>query len=89
MSSITFKSVSKKFGSIQALDNLSFFVNHGSTGILGPNGSGKTTMMKILTGLLRPDSGEVLVNDIEVVKGNQRKQLKKRVKAQGQCSKYN
>lgn len=68
MSSITFKSVSKKFGSIQALDNLSFFVNHGSTGILGPNGSGKTTMMKILTGLLRPDSGEVLVNDIEVIK---------------------
>ena len=46
-----------------ALDDVSFAVDHGSTlGIIGSNGSGKSTMLKCLTGIYRPDKGSVSVN---------------------------
>jgi len=58
METILFKDVVKKYKSIIANDNLSFSVNKGEIfGLLGPNGSGKTTAIKLLTGLLYPDSG--------------------------------
>ncbi len=45
------------------LDNMSLTLDRGRiVGLLGPNGSGKTTMIKLISGLLVPDSGEVLVN---------------------------
>lgn len=50
--------LSKRFGSVQAVSNLSFAVPHGSiTGFLGPNGSGKTTTLRMLLGLVHPDAG--------------------------------
>lgn len=62
METIIFKNVVKKYNSITANDNLSFSVNKGEIfGLLGPNGSGKTTAVKILTGLLYPDSGEIRI----------------------------
>ncbi|HIE24030.1 MAG TPA: ABC transporter ATP-binding protein [Candidatus Korarchaeota archaeon] len=52
----------KRFGRIQALKGITFEVKKGSaTALLGPNGAGKTTTLKILLGLLRPDSGQVEV----------------------------
>ena len=46
-----------------ALDNVSFEVEHGSTlGLIGSNGSGKSTMLKCLTGIYRPDKGRIAVN---------------------------
>ena len=46
-----------------ALENVSFEVEHGSTlGLIGSNGSGKSTMLKCLTGIYRPDKGRVTVN---------------------------
>ena len=52
--------LTKKYGSKVALDNVSLSVPKGSiVGLLGPNGSGKTTMLKLATGLLQPTSGEV------------------------------
>lgn len=46
----------------RVLDNLSLSVKQGETyGLIGPNGAGKTTTVKILVGLMRPDSGEALV----------------------------
>ena len=54
-----FDGVSKSYGSTRALDGISFSVPEGSVcGLLGPNGSGKTTALRILLGLSRPDSGK-------------------------------
>jgi len=51
--------LSKRFGSLQAVDNVSLQIEQGHiTGFLGPNGSGKTTSLRMLCGLLTPDSGE-------------------------------
>ena len=52
-----------KYEEFWALDDVSFEVEHGSTlGIIGSNGSGKSTMLKCLTGIYRPDKGKVSIN---------------------------
>jgi len=54
--------LSKAFGQVTALDGLSFQVPAGSVlGLLGPNGSGKTTTVSILSTALRPDAGRATV----------------------------
>ena len=55
--------VSKSFGGVQALLKVSFNVDRGEVfGIIGPNGSGKTTTFKLLLGLVRPTAGAVQWN---------------------------
>jgi ABC-2 type transport system ATP-binding protein len=67
--SIGAERVSKSFGKVQALDNLSLKVDPGTVfALLGPNGSGKTTIVRILTTLLKPDSGNAHVGDFDVVR---------------------
>lgn len=54
----------KQFGSVRALDNLNLHIAPGEVhGFLGPNGAGKSTTMRVLLGLLRPDSGTVKIFD--------------------------
>ena len=66
--SIETKSLSKLFGNVTAVDNVSFSVENGEIfGFLGPNGAGKSTTMMILTTLLKPTSGQALVNEYDVV----------------------
>jgi ABC-2 type transport system ATP-binding protein len=61
---IEVKSLSKRYASTIALDNVSFSIPQGSIfGFLGPNGAGKTTLIRILTGIIIPDSGQVLINE--------------------------
>ncbi len=56
-------------GSVRALDNLNLDVEEGTVlGVLGPNGAGKTTTVRILSTLLRPDSGRATVAGIDVIK---------------------
>jgi len=60
---IDVKNLTKKFKDFIAVDNISFSVNEGEIfAFLGPNGAGKSTTIKILTTLLRPTSGDVLIN---------------------------
>lgn len=55
--------LTKRYGKVLALDNISITLNSGKiVGLLGPNGSGKTTIIKIINGLLTPDSGTVLID---------------------------
>lgn len=63
MIEITNLSKSYNKGAIKAVDDLSLTVNNGEIfGFLGPNGAGKTTTIKMMVGLLKPDSGSVLIN---------------------------
>ncbi len=56
------KGISKRFGNKYALKDIDLEIEEGRiVGLLGPNGSGKTTMMKLINGLLSPDSGEITV----------------------------
>ncbi len=62
MAELEVRSLTKRYGGTVAVDDLSFAVEAGKvTGFLGPNGAGKTTTMRALLGLLRPSSGEALV----------------------------
>ena len=58
---IEFRSVSKWYGQVIGVNNLSLRVSCGVTGLLGPNGAGKSTLLQLATGQLRPSQGEVRV----------------------------
>lgn len=65
---IEVKNLTKKFGDFTAVDNISFEVEKGEIfAFLGPNGAGKTTTIKMLTTLLRPTDGQILINGIDPV----------------------
>lgn len=66
---VKLKAVSKSFSDVQAVRNVDLEIKEGEIfGLLGPNGSGKTTTMRIMIGLLKPDSGTVRVLGQDVVK---------------------
>jgi len=67
---ISFQNVSKTYqGKVRAVDNVSFEVRPGEiVGFIGPNGSGKTTSIKMMTGILQPDSGDITIGGIDVGK---------------------
>jgi sodium transport system ATP-binding protein len=57
----------KRFGTVAAVNDVSFTAPDGSvTGLLGPNGAGKTTTLRMLYGLMTPDQGRILVDEIDV-----------------------
>jgi ABC-2 type transport system ATP-binding protein len=68
-SAIEVSGLAKNFGEVKALNGISFEVEKGTVvGLLGPNGSGKTTTVRILSTLLKPDAGSAKVSGFDVVK---------------------
>ena len=69
MKIIQVKNCDKSFGDIQALNQLNFSVKQGEIfGLLGPNGAGKSTTINLLSGLLQPDKGSILIDAIDMRK---------------------
>ncbi len=65
MSTISIQKLTKRYGSVLAVDDLSFDVRPGQvTGFLGPNGSGKTTTLRILLGLATPTAGTATIDGL-------------------------
>jgi len=61
---LTTKNLSKNWGGVKAVDELSINISKDKiTGIVGPNGSGKTTMINLLSGLFPPSSGQIIISD--------------------------
>lgn len=66
---IKFINVTKKYNDFTAVDDLSFEVKKGEiVGFIGPNGSGKTTTMKLISGIIKKTSGSIYVNDLDIEK---------------------
>jgi simple sugar transport system ATP-binding protein len=75
--SVSFRGVVKRFGTLAANDAISFDVRAGTVHVLlGENGAGKTTLLSILTGFLRADAGEVLVDGRAIEQGSPRAALR-------------
>ena len=69
MNTIKIKNLTKSYADLPALNKVTINIEEGSLfGILGPNGAGKTTLLKILSTLIAPDSGEVFINNIDLIK---------------------
>jgi ABC-2 type transport system ATP-binding protein len=62
MSTLVLDSVSRWFGNVVAVNDVSLTISPGVTGLLGPNGAGKTTLMALMTGFLAPSAGTVLLD---------------------------
>ena len=60
--------LTKNFGGLTAVSNVSFEVEFGGiVGLIGPNGAGKTTVFNLITGIYRPDQGEISFNQASIV----------------------
>jgi branched-chain amino acid transport system ATP-binding protein len=61
------RDLSRRFGGVQAVRNVSFSVAEGEIlGVIGPNGAGKSTLINLITGHVRPSSGQVLIGGTDV-----------------------
>jgi multiple sugar transport system ATP-binding protein len=70
-SAIVAEGVSKSFGDVEALKNLELDIPEGAFFVLlGPSGAGKTTTLRVLAGLEKPDTGRVLLNGIDATRAN-------------------
>jgi branched-chain amino acid transport system ATP-binding protein len=62
------KRISKAFGGLQVIDHLDLHVDEGEiVSVIGPNGAGKTTLFNVITGIYRPDGGEILFKEGSLV----------------------
>ena len=78
MNAIEVNGISKRYGRVQALHDVSLTVGKGEVfGIIGPDGAGKTTLYRILSTLLLPDSGNALVGGYDTIR--QMEEIRKRV----------
>ena len=64
---LSIKNISKSFGDVHALKNVSLDLKPGLFGLLGPNGAGKSTLMRTLATLQKPDSGSIHLDGIDIL----------------------
>ena len=75
---IRIEGVTRKYGSFKAVDDVSITIGSGEiVGLLGHNGAGKTTIMKMVTGFLEPSNGKITVNGKEI--GSDRRAVQKMI----------
>ena len=84
---IEFENVTLAYGNRIILDNISFKINEGQIfGMLGPNGVGKSTILNLITGILKPQSGSILIDGLNVT--NLPINLRTRKFGVGYCPQY-
>src|SRR2546429_8397794 len=72
--------VTVRFGGVVALDGVSLRTAEGSVvGLVGPNGAGKTTLFGVLSGLVRPRSGQVLLRGVDVTRASPQRRSRLRL----------
>jgi len=77
---IEIKNLNKKYHEFLAVQNINFKINKGSiVGLLGPNGCGKTTTIGMILGLIKPTSGNVLINGTDIENENHRTNILEKV----------
>ncbi len=70
---IRVENLSKRYGELRAVDEISFEIQQGEIyGLLGPNGAGKTTTLSMLSGLLAPDEGRVLIGELDLAQNTKK-----------------
>ena len=68
---IEIKNLYKNYGNVKAVKGINFKIKDGEiVGFLGSNGAGKSTTLKILSGYLSPSNGQVLINDLDIMKNS-------------------
>ncbi len=78
---IEFKEVHKYFGSKKVLTGLNFVIKEGTVAVvMGPSGTGKSTVIKLMVGLLKPTKGEVIVEDLNIAQASEKELLEIRKK---------
>ena len=83
---IQIENISKRFGKLSVLNAIQLSLSKGECiALIGPNGCGKTTLIKILLGMVIPDSGNIWVNKQSILKGEQ---YKKQIGYMPQIGKY-
>lgn len=71
MSLVNIEKISKRFGGLKAVKEVSLLLHQDEIlGVIGPNGSGKTTLFNLITGFLRPDSGRMAIEGINIIGSN-------------------
>lgn len=71
---IEVKNISKKFDAIQAVKEISMTIKEGNVfGMIGTNGAGKSTVLRMIAGVLKTDDGEILIDDIPVYENTEAK----------------
>ena len=78
-SSVRISDLSRRYGSIRALDEVSLGLDRGVTGLLGPNGAGKTTLLSILATVASPDTGSLSVFGLDPSDHRERVQIRRKL----------
>jgi ABC-2 type transport system ATP-binding protein len=71
--------LSRRYGAVRALDDVSVDLGRGVTGLLGPNGAGKTTLMTVLATVNEPDAGRMSIFGLDPANGAERVEIRRRL----------